>query len=67
MDKMLTAQQACDALQCSLWWLRDQLKKGEIKGCKVGRAWRIKEKDLEAYLKSCEKTSTPARRGLRVV
>ena len=29
------------------------LNSGEIRSCKVGRQWRVRSDDLEAYLDSC--------------
>ena len=54
-DRYLTLKEVSDRLQCSLWWLRDQLKRGKIPGCKIARTWRIREKDLAKYLNGLQR------------
>jgi excisionase family DNA binding protein len=34
--------------------VRDWLRAGRIKGIKLGRIWRVRESDLEAFIKSLE-------------
>ena len=49
-EKLLTPEQVAERLQISRWTVMDYLRAGRIKGHRVGRLWRIKEKDLEAFL-----------------
>jgi excisionase family DNA binding protein len=48
--KLLTPEQVADRLQISRVTVMDYLRKGRLKGHRVGRLWRIKEEDLEAFL-----------------
>jgi len=50
-DKLLTPEQAADRLAVSPKTLRDWLRDGKLKGVKVGRLWRVREADLDAFLK----------------
>jgi excisionase family DNA binding protein len=57
-EPLLTPKQAATCLLVSekavLYWLR----LGTLKGVKAGRQWRIRERDLEAFLVEPEPTST---------
>ncbi len=65
MDRYLTVKEACGILQLSAYTMQEKLRNSEIRGSKVGNRWRIKEKDLEAYMKGCENFSS--RSSLRIV
>jgi excisionase family DNA binding protein len=49
-QKLLTPDQVAERLQISRVTVMDFLRKGRLKGHRVGRLWRIKEEDLEAFL-----------------
>lgn len=49
-DKLLTPEEAAVILRVTPKTVRDWLNKGELKGVKVGKLWRIKESDLRALL-----------------
>jgi excisionase family DNA binding protein len=49
-QKLLTPDQVAERLQISRVTVMDFLRKGRLKGHRVGRLWRIKEDDLEAFL-----------------
>jgi excisionase family DNA binding protein len=49
-QKLLTPDQVADRLQISRVTVMDFLRKGRLKGHRVGKLWRIKEEDLEAFL-----------------
>jgi len=51
MDKLLTPEQAAEILGVKLRTMREWLRTGRIKGVKAGALWRIRENDLEAFLK----------------
>ncbi len=53
-EKLLTIEDAAKALIVKPETLRGWLRTGKIKGVKVGRLWRIRESDLEAFLKGGE-------------
>jgi excisionase family DNA binding protein len=55
MEKLYTPEQAAEVLQVTAAAVREWLKRGKLKGAKVaGRLWRIKESDLEDFLKAGE-------------
>jgi excisionase family DNA binding protein len=49
-QRLLTPEQVADRLQISRVTVMDYLRKGRLKGHRVGKLWRIKEEDLEAFL-----------------
>jgi len=54
-DQLLTPEEAAARLKISRLTVGDWLRSGKLKGVKVGRLWRIRENDLEAFLKGGEK------------
>ena len=50
MDKLLTLKETAKILRVSERTIMRYLKSGKLKASKVGR-WRIKENDLEKFLK----------------
>jgi excisionase family DNA binding protein len=50
-DQLLTPVEAAARLKVSRLTLGDWLRSGKLKGVKVGRLWRVRESDLEAFLK----------------
>jgi len=50
MDKLLTLKETAKILRVSERTIMRYLKSGKLKASKVGR-WRIKESDLEKFLK----------------
>jgi excisionase family DNA binding protein len=50
MSRILTVEQAADKLQMSSKIVREYLRVGKLPGRKIGRAWRVLESDLEAYV-----------------
>jgi excisionase family DNA binding protein len=53
-DQLLTPEEAAARLKISRLTFGDWLRSGKIKGVKVGRLWRVRESDLEAFLKGGE-------------
>lgn len=53
MDKLLTLKETAKMLRVSERTIMRYLKSGKLKASKVGR-WRIKEGDLEIFLKKNE-------------
>jgi len=49
--KYLTVRQVAKHLDVSEEWVRDLIAKKEIKATKISR-WRIKQSDLEDFIKS---------------
>jgi excisionase family DNA binding protein len=54
-DQLLTPVEAAARLKISRLTVGDWLRSGKLKGVKVGRLWRVRESDLEAFLKRDEK------------
>jgi excisionase family DNA binding protein len=52
MDDLLTAEQAAAILQLSPKTIKDWLRAGKLTGCKIGRVWRVKQADLEAFIQA---------------
>ena len=50
-EKLLTPEDAAKALLVKPETVREWLRTGKLKGVKMGRLWRIRESDLEAFLK----------------
>jgi excisionase family DNA binding protein len=53
-EKLLTPEDAAKALLVKSDTLRGWLRTGKLKGVKVGRLWRVRESDLEAFLQGGE-------------
>jgi len=49
-DQLLTPEEAAARLKISRLTIGDWLRSGKLKGLKVGRLWRVRESDLEAFL-----------------
>lgn len=68
MSRMLTVNEAADYLRVTPYTLRKWLRKGRIRGRKIGRIYRIMEAELEMVLSSSEElTSTAPKRKLRAM
>jgi excisionase family DNA binding protein len=52
MDDLLTAEQAAAILQLSPKTIKDWLRAGKLTGCKIGRLWRVRPADLEAFIQA---------------
>lgn len=50
-EKLLTPEDAAKILLIKPDTLRKWLRTGKFKGVKIGWLWRIRESDLEAFLK----------------
>lgn len=53
MDKLLTLKETAKILRVSERTIMRYLKSGKLKASKLGQ-WRIKESDLEKFLKSAQ-------------
>lgn len=51
METLLTVQEAAEKLKVNEFALRKWIREGKIKAAKIGRFWRIKEDDLEEFVK----------------
>lgn len=51
MEQYLTSEQVAKLLQVHPFTVLKYLKSGKIKGVKIGRVYRIKESDVESFLR----------------
>ena len=49
---LLTAHQVADILQWNRYTVIKKAEKGELPGFKLGREWRFKQVDIEAWIES---------------
>ena len=50
-EKLLTPEDAAKALVVKPETVREWLRTGKLKGVKMGRLWRVRESDLETFIK----------------
>lgn len=50
MNNLLTPGDVAERLKISVYTVKNYLRKGTIKGIKVGDLWRIREEDLEEFI-----------------
>ena len=48
-DQLLTPEEAAARLKISRLTIGDWLRSGKLKGVKVGRLWRVRERDLVRF------------------
>jgi len=58
-ETLLTPDEVANRLKISRFTVMDYLRAGRIKAIKVGRLWRIRESDLEAFLREPHKEENP--------
>lgn len=51
MDRMLKPRAVAETLEVTPRTVVRWITSGDLRGVKVGRVWRVPEKELEAYLK----------------
>ena len=49
-EEYFTPEEVAEKLKVSLRTIKTHLLSGQLKGVKVGRLWRIRASDLEAFL-----------------
>jgi len=52
MIKLYLPQEVAEHLHLSARTIFEWLRSGKLKGIKVGRQWRVRETDLEAFLQA---------------
>lgn len=62
-DHLFTAEEVAEHLRISLRTVLDMLRSGAIEGTRVGRQWRVRRGDLDAFLNKPRRQSE----GLRIV
>jgi len=50
VERLLTPEEAAERLAVTPGSIRVWLRQGKLKGVRAGRLWRIRERDLEAFL-----------------
>jgi len=50
--KYLTVEEIADMLRMHKSTIRNKIKKGKIKGCKIGKRWLVSEQDFIKYIDS---------------
>ena len=51
-DRFLTLREAADVLRLSTRTVREYVKRGEIKGKIIGKRWRFRRADLDAFFEN---------------
>jgi excisionase family DNA binding protein len=51
-EKFLTLREAADVLRLSTRTVREYIKRGEIKGKLIGKRWRFRRADLDAFFEN---------------
>ena len=49
---LLTVKEVAEELRVHPETVREKLRHGDIKGIKIGKAWRIKREDLDEFLET---------------
>lgn len=53
LERIFTPDEVAERLKVSVKAVKDWLRAGKLKGVKAGRLWRVRERDLEAFLEKC--------------
>ena len=51
VERLLTPREVADRLAVTAGAIREWIRVGKLKGVKAGRLWRIRERDLEQFLR----------------
>ncbi|MBO8140902.1 MAG: helix-turn-helix domain-containing protein [Firmicutes bacterium] len=57
-ERLLTLEEVAERLVVAPKTIRDWLREGKLRGLKVGKLWRVREQDLEAFLAEAERATT---------
>lgn len=52
MPDLMTVEQVAAKLNRSEYFVRNELKRKNLRGTKIGRHWGVKPSDLEAYVEA---------------
>ena len=52
MDRLLTTEEVADLLGKRSWWVRENMENVGLPGIKIGRQWRFRPSEIEAWLDS---------------
>jgi excisionase family DNA binding protein len=51
-ERLFSVEDTAERLGVSKYTISDWIKAGRLKGTKIGKFWRVKESDLQAFLAS---------------
>lgn len=49
---LLTPQEVAEQLKCSDRFVKDELRRKNLRGIKTGAGWRVTEADLDVYIEA---------------
>jgi excisionase family DNA binding protein len=49
-ERLFSVEDSAERLGVSKWTITDWIKAGRLKGTKIGKFWRVRESDLEAFI-----------------
>jgi excisionase family DNA binding protein len=49
-ERLFSVDETAERLGVSKWTIADWIKAGRVKGIKIGKFWRVRERDLEAFI-----------------
>ena len=49
-ERLFSVEDTAERLGVSKWTITDWIKAGRLKGIKIGKFWRVRESDLEAFI-----------------
>jgi excisionase family DNA binding protein len=49
-ERLFTPQEVAERLGMSKYTITEWIKAGRLKGVKIGKYWRVKERDLQAFI-----------------
>jgi excisionase family DNA binding protein len=62
-DRLLTPEEVASILAVSPKSVREWLRRGRLKGVRAGRLWRVRKRDLDAFLDLAVQTSERVLKG----
>ncbi len=62
-DKLLTPPQVARQLQVNERTVTQWLRRGHLRGFKIGKEWRVSERDLENFLEQSANVPVPVGRN----
>jgi excisionase family DNA binding protein len=63
-DRLLTLKEAADVLRLSARTVREYVQNGEIKGRIIGKRWRFRRADLDAFFENAPAKWEFSRKGV---
>lgn len=64
-ERLLTPEEVAERLGLSLLTVRDKLRAGALPGFHMGRGWRVREADLDAYVRELAEAGAAERAAKR--